>query len=71
MSQPDAAAEPVLVEHRSDKVSVVTLNRPERLNASNAAMTQRYSKRWPSPTSNRTRVSSPPARTVPSARGAT
>ena len=39
MSQPDAAAEPVLVEHRSDKISVVTLNRPERLNASNAAMT--------------------------------
>ena len=39
MSQPDAAAEPVLVEHRSDQVSVVTLNRPERLNASNAAMT--------------------------------
>jgi enoyl-CoA hydratase len=39
VSQPDTAAEPVLVEHRSDKVSVVTLNRPERLNASNAAMT--------------------------------
>ena len=33
------AAEPILLTHDAEGVSTITLNRPERLNASNAAMT--------------------------------